>query len=102
MNVVPQTSDALGGGGNLAANLRGIIVGGLSRAIDGELSKKYPLTSFNERETVGAGGAVRPASAPASPGSAFDAVKGALQNPMVIGIGVAIVASLALFIALRK
>jgi hypothetical protein len=66
---VAQT-DALGGAGSLSSALQGIAVNGISRAVDGYLSTKYPLTAFNEpysSEGAGAfepGGTLVPRSAP--------------------------------------
>lgn len=69
MQPVAQT-DALGGAGSLSADLQAIAVNGISRAVDGFLSTKYPLTAFNEpysSEGAGAfepGGQLVPRSAP--------------------------------------
>lgn len=96
------TNDALGGAGSLSDALRGIALNGLSRAIDGYAAKKYPLTYFNEPNAVDAEGNVRPRSAPGTPVTTGEAAKAALTNPLVIGVGVAVLASVALFFVLRK
>lgn len=101
---VAQT-DALGGAGSIfSAGLAAIAVNGISRAADGYLSTKYPLTSFNEpysSEGAGAfepGGQLVPRSAPgwttgygATP--LVQSPVPLLANPVVLGIaGVALIA----------
>lgn len=104
------TNDALGGAGSVGGApgssfkeaLQAIAVGGISRLVDGALSKKYPLTSFNEGDAVNARGEITPAGAPAAEGTATEGFLSALRNPYVIGVGVALIAALALFAALRR
>lgn len=103
-------NDALGGAGSIGGSpsnpfkdaLQAIAVGGLSRVIDGELSRRYPLTSFNEGNAIGAAGNVTPRAAPAEETSATAGIFAALRNPYVIGTGIALVAGLALIFALRR
>lgn len=93
---VAQT-DALGGAGSISPELQAVAINGLSRAIDGFLSTKYPLTSFNEpysAEGAGAfepGGYLVPRSAPGFLGGYGNAPLiqspvSLLQNPIVYGI----------------
>lgn len=100
--LIPDVADSLGGGGSLADSIRALAVTGLSRAIDGELSRKYPLTAGEQNRTVDADGKVRPVGAPGARPTAGAAFAGFIQNPTVMLVGVAVVASLALFFVLRK
>lgn len=102
MAGIIQENDALGGAGSLGRGLQVLAVNGLARIIDGSLSKKYPLTSFNEKVAVNTAGEVRPAGAPAKDTSAAAAAFDALKNPVVIAVGVSVVASLLLFFVLRR
>lgn len=107
MQPVAQT-DALGGAGSLAVALQAIAVNGISRAADGYLSTKYPLTAFNEpysSEGAGAfepGGTLVPRSAPGwTTGYGVNPIVAApaplLQNPIVYGVAaVAVVLMLVL------
>jgi hypothetical protein len=56
---VAQT-DALGGAGSITAALQAIAINGISRATDGYLSTKYPLTAFNEPYSAEGAGAFEP------------------------------------------
>lgn len=56
---VAQT-DAMGGAGSITAALQAIAVNGISRATDGYLSTKYPLTAFNEPYSAEGAGAFEP------------------------------------------
>jgi hypothetical protein len=96
-----QQNDAAGGAGSLSQSLLGVAVNGLSRAIDGALSKKYPLTSFNENLTYNSAGQLKPASAPMKNVSATETAKGMLSSPLAIGIGVAIAGTLLILIVLK-
>jgi len=100
--LIPDTADVLGGSGSILEQLQGIAVGGLSRYVDGELSKKFPLTSGQDQRTLDAQGRSRPLTAPAKPASAGAAFVGFLQNPNVVIVGVAVAAALALFFVVRK
>jgi hypothetical protein len=94
---VAQT-DALGGAGSISPSLHSIAVNGLSRAVDGSLSQKFPLTSFNETYAAnrqGAfepGGVLAPSGAPSSPTLIAPAAP-AFSSPLLWGViaGVAIV-----------
>jgi hypothetical protein len=97
-----QQNDALGGAGSIFSKLQAIAVGGVSRAVDGVLAKKFPLTSFNENLTVTADGSVKPASAPAESKTQLDAAKEIFSNPIVIGVGISVAVTLILIVALRK
>lgn len=97
-----QQNDAAGGAGSLLTALQNIAINGVSRAVDGALSKKYPLTSFNDGQTVNAEGEVKPRAAPQTNVSATTTIAGALNNPVVIGAGVAIVAAIVVVLVLRK
>lgn len=96
-----QQNDAAGGAGSITAGLLGIAINGLSRAIDGKLAQKFPLTSFNENLTVGPDGKYYPASAPAKNVSAGSTALGLLQSPVGIAIGVSVVVSVLIFVAIR-
>lgn len=103
-------NDALGGAGSIGGAssnpfkdaLQAIAVGGLSRAVDGYLSRKFPLTSFNEGAAVNATGETTPRAAPAAEESATAGIFNALRNPYVIGTGIALLAGIALIFALRR
>jgi hypothetical protein len=108
MSDVVQT-DALGGAGSLDSSLQNVAVNGLSRAIDGFLSTKYPLTSFNEPYTVEGGGAWEPGVGYLTPRSApqrgIPATQPAvpfLSNPVVWGIGGVLLVAVVLIVALKK
>lgn len=96
-----QQNDAAGGAGSLAQSLLGVAVNGLSRAIDGHLSKKYPLTSFNETLTYDTTGNLRPSSAPQRDVAATETAKSYLSNPVVIAIAASVGISVVLFVILR-
>lgn len=102
MAGIIQENDALGGGGSILQDLRVIAVNGLSRVIDGKLSRKYPLTSFNEKIVENTAGEKKPAGAPAKDTSAADAALDVLKNPVVIAVIVSVAASLLLFFVLRR
>lgn len=97
-----QTNDAAGGAGSISEGLLGIALNGLSRAVDGIAAKKFPLTSFNENLVYGADGNLYPAGAPQATVGAVTTARGLLNNPVVIGVGVAVAISLVMFLALRK
>lgn len=97
-----QTNDAAGGAGSLTQQILGVAVNGISRAADGYLSRKFPLTSFNENLTYDANGNPRPASAPQTNVSATERVSGMLSNPTVVtALGVAVV-GIAIYLLVRK
>lgn len=100
-NIV-QTNDAAGGAGSISSQLLGIATNGLGRYIDGRLSAKYPLGSFNETETVNAAGERKPSGAPQTGVSATDSVKGLLQNPMTLFLIVGTLIGVGAIVALRK
>lgn len=97
-----QQNDAAGGAGSLKSDLLGIFVNGLSRVVDGKLSQKYPLTSFNDNVTVNAAGDIKNANAPQADPTSFAAVKPILSNPYVIAGGVALVVTLIAVVALSR
>lgn len=97
-----QTNDAAGGSGSLTQSLLGIALNGLSRTVDGALSKRYPLTSFNETETYDVYGNPLPSSAPQTGVKATQKAVGFFQQPIVIGISVAVAVSLGLILILRR
>ena len=99
--TVVQQNDAAGGAGSLVQGLLGIAVNGLSRVVDSSLSKKYPLTSFNETLTYNADGSLKPSSAPQKGVAATTVAAGALQNPIVIGVGISVVVTLLIIVAVR-
>lgn len=99
-------SDALGTSGSIEDGLAGIALNGLSRTVDGVLSRKYPLSSFNEPYAYEGGGQFEagapdgylvPRSAPARGGVIQSASIPWLQNPLVWG-GAAAVALIAVII----
>src|SRR2546430_2489982 len=101
--------DALGGAGSLEASLQSVAVNGLSRTIDGFLSTKYPLTSFNEPYTVEGGGAwepgvgyLTPRSAPQRGIPATQPAVPLLQNPLTWGVGAVLLVVVVLVVALKK
>lgn len=96
-----QQNDAAGGAGSLTQALLGVAVNGLSRAIDGHLSKKYPLTSFNETLTYDSTGTLRPSAAPQRDVAATETAKSYLSNPVVIAVAASVGISLVLFIVLK-
>lgn len=100
-NPIPA-NDAAGGAGSIIPALRNIAINGVSRAADGYLSRKFPLTSFNETETINAVGERKPSSAPQKNVSATEAARGVVLDPTIIAIGVAVAISLAFFVAMRK
>lgn len=102
MAGIIQENDALGGSGSILQDLRVLAVSGLSRAIDGQLARKFPLTSFNENVVVNTAGEVRPKGAPAKDASAAGAALDALKNPVVIAVIVSVAASLLLFFVLKR
>lgn len=101
MQLVDAT-DALGGTGSIPTNLRDIATNGLSRFIDGYLSRKYPLTSFNEAQAVDSYGNPVTKGAPQTPVSPVNTLSGILSMPIVWGVGFAVLATLGLIIVARK
>lgn len=99
-----QQNDAAGGAGSITQALLGVAVNGLSRAIDGSLSKKYPLTSFNENLVYNAEGQIKPRSAEQANVTATEKLGGIASNPLVIVGGVAILLTLVIVavVAVRK
>lgn len=97
-----QTNDALGGGGSLPQQLQGVVVGGLSRLVDGYLSKKYPLTSFNDTATVTAKGDLQPRSVAAQEPTARDKAAEFLRSPAFLIGAAALVGVAVLALILRK
>jgi hypothetical protein len=107
-STVTQT-DALGGAGSLESGLASVAVNGLSRLVDGALSTKYPLTAFNEPYAVEGGGAYEPGVGLLVPRSApqrgFGPTQAAVpfyQNPVVLGVGGAVLVAVVLIFALKK
>lgn len=96
-------NDAMGGSGSIADSLRGIATLGLSRAVDGYFSKKYPLTAFNDNGAYNTSGQLRPGAAPGSrPAGTGSQLAGLLGNPTAIAIGVAVaIAVLVVFVVKR-
>lgn len=92
-----QQSDALGGAGSISDLLISTALNGIARTADGYNSTKYPLTSFNEPYAVEGGGAYEagqgylvPRAAPQRGYGATQQALPFLQNPIVWGIGGAI------------
>ncbi len=96
-----QQNDAAGGAGSLQTSLLGVMVNGLSRVVDGEMSRRYPLTSFNETLTYNTAGELKPGSAPMKNVTATESAKGLLSNPLAIGVGVAIAGTLVVLLMLK-
>lgn len=96
-----QQNDAAGGAGSITSGLLGIAINGLSRAIDGKLAQKYPLTSFNENLTVGPDGKYYPRSAPSKDVEASSTALGLLKSPVGMAVTVSVVVSVLIFIAIR-
>lgn len=96
-----QQNDAAGGAGSISQNLLSVAVNGLSRAIDGHLSKKYPLTSFNETLTYDTTGTLRPGSAPQRNITAGETAQGLLSNPVVVAVGVSVGISVLILVVLK-
>lgn len=100
--TTPTENGALGGIGSISDILKSVALNGLSRSIDGYNSKKYPLTYFNETQTINAAGEVKPSAAPAKTPSIGESAAQIFANPLIVGIGIAIIGSVALFMVLRK
>jgi hypothetical protein len=96
-----QQNDSTGGAGSLLGSILGIAVNGLSTAVDGELSKKYPLTSMNENLSVDAFGNLRPTGAPQNSVSFGQQVAGILTSPVGVALGVAFLAGALVLIAVK-
>lgn len=96
-----QQNDAAGGAGSIAQGLLGIAVNGLSRGIDGYLSRKYPLTSFNETLTYDATGQLRPGSAPQRDITATESLVGILENPLAKAVALSLGVGLIIFLAVK-
>lgn len=96
-----QQNDAAGGAGSISQQLLGIAINGISRSVDGHLSKKYPLTSFNETLTYDTTGTLRPSSAPQKDVPATETAKTYLSNPIVIAVTASVGISIVLFVLLR-
>jgi hypothetical protein len=107
---VAQT-DALGGAGSISPALQLIAVNGISRAVDGFLSTKYPLTSFNEPYSAEGGGAFEPGGTLVPRGAPgwttgygvaplVQSPISLLQNPVALGLGV--IALIAVIVILSK
>ena len=92
-------NDAAGGAGSLKQALLGVVVNGLSRAVDGRLAKTYPLGSENER--LDANG--RPAGAPQSTTAQLATNAGGLvSNPIFIAAAVSVALAVVIVLAVRK
>lgn len=108
---IAQT-DALGGAGSIAPGMQSLSINGISRASDGYLSTKYPLTAFNEpysAEGAGAfepGGNIVPRSAPGrAPASAQPIIQNPvslLNNPIVYGVLAIAIVVIAVSLASRS
>ena len=92
MSVV-SPNDAAGGAGSITGSLLNIALNGISRTVDGALAKRYPLSYFNENQTVNAAQQTKPYAAPQTDTSATDKAKSFLQQPIVIGVGLAVAAT---------
>lgn len=98
-----DTTDALGGTGSIPDNLRQIATQGLSRLIDGVLSRKYPLSSFNESQAQDASGNLVPKSAPQTQVNASRTFMELISQPAVlVGVGAVIVVGVLAFAISRK
>lgn len=96
-----QQNDALGGGGSIWGSLGNIAVNGLSRAVDGALSKKYPLTSQNEIATTDAFGNVRAKGAPGKGVGFTDSVAGIVTSPVGVAVGVSLLVGGLILLAIK-
>lgn len=92
------SNDALGGSGSIPQSLWNIAVNGLNKAIDGQLSQKYPLASFNTTVTTTAGGQVKPSAAPQQTQSPVGQVLEFFKSPTGIAIGVSVVIGLGVIL----
>lgn len=97
-----SANDAAGGSGSLTQSLLGILVNGISRTVDGSLAKRYPLTSFNELQTINADGTPRSYGAPQKAPSATQSFGALVSNPYVIAGGAAVVVTLLILLAVRR
>ncbi|MGH8224415.1 MAG: hypothetical protein ACREQZ_15720 [Woeseiaceae bacterium] len=81
-------SDASGGLGSFAAELRGILTEGLRATARSEVIRRYGPGAFADLPTVAADGSVRHAGAPTPPPGAgeqlVDTLRAAFQNPLVV------------------
>ena len=97
------SNDALGGSGSIPSDLWGIVVNGLNKAIDGKLSAKYPLASFNNTITTTAAGQVKPTAAPQQAQSGTNALVSFIKSPTGIAVGVSLVIGIgAIIFAVRR
>lgn len=100
--MLADFTDALGGTGSISDSLQAIATNGLSRALDGYLSKKYPLTSFNENQLVDAYGNPLPAGSPQTAISPFTSFGSIFKQPVVLGVLFAGAITLAIVLAVRR
>lgn len=84
------SNDALGGSGSVPQSLWDVVVNGLNKAIDGKLSQKYPLASFNNTITTTADGQVKPRAAPQQTQSGAASVVDFFKTPAGIAVGVSV------------
>lgn len=96
-----DTTDAMGGTGSIPDNLRTIATSGLSRFVDGFLSRQFPLTSFNEPQAVDAYGNLLPKGAPQTPVVAAKTFADIVSQPIVIAGILVTVAVVALAVIRR-
>lgn len=91
-------NDAAGGAGSMRQALLGVVVNGLSRAVDGRLARSYPLGGENERLTDTG----RPAGAPQGNNATVQGALDALKNPLVIGVAVSVALAVVIVLAVRR
>jgi hypothetical protein len=96
------SNDELGGSGSISPSLWDVAVNGLSRTIDGELSKKYPLTSFNQNYAYTADGTPIYVGAPQQLQSGGARLGSLIKSPVGIAIGVSLLIGLVVLIASRR
>ena len=100
--MLADYTDSLGGGGSLMDSLQSIATNGLSRAIDGYLSKEYPLTSFNENQAVDAYGNPLPVGAPQTAISSATTFSQILKQPVVLGVLGAVALTVVVLVVARR
>lgn len=93
------SNDAAGGAGSIKSALLGVVVNGISRAVDGRLARSYPLGGDQERlDDQG-----RPAGAPQSTTAQLaNNASGLISNPIFIAAAVSVALAVVIVLAVRK
>lgn len=93
--------DASGGIGSISSAFASIALNGLSKAVDGYTSQKFPLGFYAQQYSVNANGQVTPRAA-VTPSTFGSQVKAVIASPAALYVGLAVFVVLGVVLVVRK